>query len=57
MEQHIAVPASRLARLEGDRTMMIRKLDEVTRDRDEWREQHENLLAMYQAEIAKRHPA
>lgn len=54
MEQHYAVPESRLKQLEKDRTMLLRKLDDVTRDRNEWRNQHENLLAMYQAEVSKR---
>ena len=40
--------------LRADVAMLIRKLSEMTRDRDEWREQHENLLAIYHAELAKR---
>jgi hypothetical protein len=27
---------------------------DLRRDRDEWKQQHENLLAMYQAEVAHR---
>ncbi len=53
MEQHYAVPASRLKKLQDDQTMLLRKLEEMTRDRNEWREQHENLLAMYRAALAK----
>jgi hypothetical protein len=34
--------------------MLILKLAEMTSDRDEWRDQHENLLAIYRAELAKR---
>jgi hypothetical protein len=30
------------------------KLANMTADRDEWKQQHDNLLSMYQAEIAKR---
>lgn len=57
MEQHYAVPGSRLDKLEADKSMLLRKLEDMTRDRNEWRTQHENLLAIYQAEIAKRQPA
>lgn len=47
----------KLEKLERDRSLLIRKLGEMTADRNEWREQHENLLAMYRAEVAKRHPS
>lgn len=53
MEQHYAVPGSRLDQLEADKAMLLRKLQDVTRDRNEWRTQHENLLAMYQAANAE----
>ena len=32
---------------------MSQKLAEITADRDEWKQQHENLLAMYQAQTAE----
>lgn len=32
----------------------IRAFADMRRDRDEWRTQHENLLAMYRAEVARR---
>jgi len=41
----------------ADKALLIRKLAEMTADRNEWREQHENLLAMYQAAVAAKHPA
>lgn len=37
---------------ESEKAALIEKLSEVTRDRDEWRTQHENLLAIYQAAVA-----
>lgn len=41
-------------RLHDERSRaLVVKLTEVTADRDEWRTQHENLLAMYRAEVAK----
>lgn len=43
--------------LKADIAMLIRKLVEVTEDRNEWRTQHENLLVIYQAEMAKKHAA
>lgn len=51
MEQHYAVTGSRLDELHADRKMLLKKLEDVTRDRNEWRTQHENLLAMYQGAI------
>lgn len=39
--------------LKKDIGLLLRRLEEMTRDRDEWREQHENLLAIYQAEVGK----
>jgi hypothetical protein len=33
---------------------LAQRLSDVTADRDEWKRQHENLLAMYHAEVAKR---
>lgn len=36
--------------------MLLRKLEDVTADRNEWRSQHENLLAMYRGEVSKRFP-
>jgi hypothetical protein len=29
---------------------VLGKLNEMTRDRDEWKQQHENLLAIYRAQ-------
>lgn len=60
MEQHYAVPGSRLDKLQEERTALLaalvkarQEVIDVTRDRNEWRDQHENLLAMYRAELSK----
>lgn len=38
-----------IKRHDGEREKLVMALVNMTRDRDEWREQHENLLAMYRA--------
>lgn len=39
---------------ESKKTLLaaVERIRDLTRDRDEWREQHENLLAMYRTAIA-----
>jgi N-dimethylarginine dimethylaminohydrolase len=45
----------RASEAENTKTLLasVERIRDLTRDRDEWREQHENLLAMYQAANAE----
>jgi hypothetical protein len=44
-----------IRRHEAEKAQLVLKVAEISADRDEWRTQHENLLAMYRAEVAARH--
>ncbi|HSC55787.1 MAG TPA: hypothetical protein VLC51_01215, partial [Nitrospira sp.] len=39
---------------ESDRARLLQQIIDIGRDRDEWKRQHENLLAIYQAELQRK---
>lgn len=39
---------------EAERAKLMERFIEISRDRDEWKQQHENLLAIYQAELQRK---
>jgi hypothetical protein len=41
-----------VGRLKADKALLLEHYNLCIKERDEWRQQHENLLAMYQAEVA-----
>lgn len=49
---HIHIIAERDAAIDAAMKAASR-LSDMTRDRDEWRQQHENLLAMYRAQTVE----
>ena len=46
--------AKDIRRLEAEKSALLFKIVEICADRDEWKTQHENLLAIYRAELSRK---